>query len=134
MAVVRDVHLVAAFILLAGAFAMGVLALLDRRGGRVSARFWRGTAHFERLMLLQAVLGVVLYVSGSRAGTLLHYVYGGVVLVVLALGRSLRPGAALRATLEADYGRFNEPVVFAVLWFFTFGLLARATMTGLWGF
>jgi len=134
VAVVRDVHLVVAFILLAGAFAMGVLALVDRREGRLSARSWRGATHFERLVLLQAVLGVVLYVGGSRAGTILHYVYGGVVLVVLALGRGLRPGAALRGTLEADYGRFNEPVVFAVLWFFTFGLLARATMTGLFGF
>ncbi|MCL8206569.1 MAG: hypothetical protein K6V97_00630 [Actinomycetia bacterium] len=133
MAVVQDIHLVTAILLLAGALVLGVLALLDRPRGHLSDRFWRGAAHFERLMLFQAVLGVALYLTGARAASLLHYVYGGVVLVVLALGRGLRPGAGLRSTLEADYGRFNEPVILAVLWFFTFGLLARATMTGLWG-
>jgi hypothetical protein len=128
-----DVHLVLAVILLASALALAVDALRGRRLSALPDRFWKGVGHLERGVLLQAVIGVVLYLTTRHEGlTWTHYLYGGVALAVILIERGLRPGRGLRETLTADYGRFNEPVVLAILMFFLFAVFGRAFTTGLW--
>ena len=128
-----DVHLAIAVLLLLATLALAVDALGARRRGVLPARFWKGVGHLERGIGLQAAMGVVLYLTTRHEGlTWTHYLYGGVALAVIAVERGFRPGRGLRETLTADYGRFNEPLVLAVVMFFLAGVFGRAIMTGLW--
>jgi hypothetical protein len=129
-----DIHLVIGIALAAGALILAVLAWGARRHGSLPERFYRGLSHFERLLLLQAIIGIVLYVTAHRASDPLHYLYGGVMLLGAAVDQGLRPGRTLREAVTQDYGRFNEPVVYAVLCFVLFLAAGRGVMTGLWGF
>jgi len=129
-----DIHLALAILLMAGGLGLAVDALRRRREGTLPDSFWRGATHLERAVVLQALIGVSLYIFTHNHPTWTHYLYGAVALVVILVERGLRPGRALRETLTEDYGRFNEPVVMAVLYFFLFGVFARGFMTGLWNF
>ncbi|MCL5967463.1 MAG: hypothetical protein M1516_02280 [Firmicutes bacterium] len=127
------VHLGVAIILLAGALALAIEAVRSRRLSALPERFWKGATHLERGIFLQAAIGVVLFLTTRHQGlTWTHYLYGGVALVVVLIERGLRPGRGLRETLTTDYGRFNEPVVLAILMFFLFGVFGRAFTTGMW--
>ncbi|MGC8486691.1 MAG: hypothetical protein ACP5QO_00515 [Clostridia bacterium] len=128
-----DIHLGIAIVLLAASLALAVDALRSRRLGSLPDRFWKGVGHLERGIVLQAAIGVTLFLTTRHAGlTWTHYLYGGVALAVILIERGLRPGRGLRETLTADYGRFNEPVVLAILMFFLFGIFGRAFTTGVW--
>lgn len=133
MQVLIYAHLGISIILLAGSLAMAIMALKAKAQGVLPQAFWRGTDHVERLLVVEAILGVTLYIV-HPAHDPLHYLYGAVALLLVAVERGLRPGRSLRETVARDYGRFNEPVVFAVLMFIIFALLGRAFTTGLWGF
>jgi hypothetical protein len=129
-----DIHLAVAIVLLAGALILAIDAVRRRREPALPERFWRGVTHLERGVYLQAAIGVTLYLTTTNHPTWTHYLYGAVALVVVMIERGLRPGRGLRETLTADYGRFNEPVVMAVLLFFLFGIFGRAFTTGMWNF
>jgi hypothetical protein len=129
-----DAHLGFGIILALAALAMAIRAWTDRRAGALSPGFFRGLSHYERLLVLQALLGVVLYLTRHRAADPLHYLYGGVMLVVAAIDQAVRPGRSLREALAQDYGRFNEPVVYAILTLILFIAAGRGIMTGIWGF
>lgn len=87
--------------------------------------FW-GLQHYtENVLVLQIVIGLVLFLSGRRVpgGPLiwLHYLYGSLFPLIAVIGGRI---AALRRE-EHDY--------VGVAWgaFFGFGLTLRALMTGL---
>jgi hypothetical protein len=128
------VHLVIAFALALGSLWLAILAWRDRPKGSLPASFFRGLGHLERLLLLEAVIGVILYLDHFRPRDQLHLLYGAVMLFVVLIDQGLRPGRTLRQSIAQDYGRFNEPVVYAGLTLLLFLLAGRAITTGIWGF
>jgi hypothetical protein len=128
------IHLVFGFALALGALGLAILAWGRRRAGSLPAAYFRGASHWERLLVLQAAIGVVLYLTHHRAQDPLHYIYGGILLLGALVEQGLRPERTLREAWAADYGRFNEPVVYAVLMGILFLAAGRGIMTGLLGY
>lgn len=128
------VHLVFAIALMAGTLGLSIITFRARPTGAVPASVWKGLTHVDRLIGLQAVVGVVLYFAVGHAKDPLHYLYGAVLLLAVLVEQALRPGRGLREVMTRDYGRFNEPLVYAILVFVMFLLSARGFTTGLWGF
>ena len=120
-----QVHKLAGFFVVA-VFAVGwiwgLAAWVTKRGP--GERFWTWVSVAQVLSGLQAIVGIVVFISGYRALTWLHYAYG------------LFPIAALvGAHLVARRPDFRERpwVPFAWVAFICFGLTLRAVMTGLAG-
>ncbi|MDA8197982.1 MAG: hypothetical protein M0Z54_00945 [Thermaerobacter sp.] len=128
------VHLVFAIALMAGALWLSIVTFRARPTGAVPGSVWKGLTHVDRLIGLQAVVGVILYFTVAHAKDPLHYLYGAVLLLAVLVEQALRPGRGLREVMTRDYGRFNEPMVYAILTFVMFLLAARGFTTGLWGF
>ncbi len=128
------VHLVFAIALMAGTLGLSIATFRARPSGAVPASVWTGLTHVDRLIGLQAVAGVVLYFTVGHAKDPLHYLYGAILLLAVLVEQALRPGRGLRDAMARDYGRFNEPLVYAILIFVMFLLAARGFTTGLWGF
>ena len=84
-------------------------------------RFWVWVTVAQVVVGLQALIGVVIYLRGYRAPTLLHYAYGVFPIVAFAV-----------AHLVARRPDFRERpwVVFGWVAFICFGLTLRAVMTG----
>jgi len=122
---VVQVHKLAGYLVVA-VFAVGWIwglpAWVTRRGP--GERFWTWVTVAQVLSGIQAIGGVVVFVSGYRAPTLLHYAYG--VFPILAL---------VGAHLVARRPDFRERpwIPFAWVAFICFGLTLRALMTGLSG-
>ncbi len=120
-----QVHKLAGYLVVA-VFAVGWIwglpAWVTRRGP--GERFWTWVTVAQVLSGIQAIGGVVVFVSGYRAPTLLHYAYG--VFPILAL---------VGAHLVARRPDFRERpwIPFAWVAFICFGLTLRALMTGLSG-
>lgn len=123
---IGSIHTIVGFSIVI-AFALltvyGTGARLVRRTS-LGRLFWGLLYYSETVLVIQIVLGVVLLLLGRRIGAGgfdLHYVYGSVFpLIVLVAGRLY----ALRRD-EYDY----VPITFGA--FVSFGLTARALMTGL---
>ena len=129
-----DVHLVFAIALMAGTLGLSIMTFRARAAGAVPTSVWKGLTHVDRLIGLEAVVGVLLYFTVGHAKDPLHYLYGAILLLAVAVEQALRPGRGLRDVMTRDYGRFNEPLVYAILVFVMFLLAARGFTTGLWGF
>jgi hypothetical protein len=85
--------------------------------------FWRLLAALQVILIVQLIVGVILWASGHRLPSFLHFAYGvlfpAIVLVIAhTVGRGLED--------ESDAWK-----VFAVAAFFVFGLTLRALTTGL---
>ena len=128
------VHLGFAIALMAGTLWLSIVTFRARPTGAVPGSVWKGLTHVDRLIGLQAVVGVILYFTVAHAKDPLHYLYGAVLLLAVLVEQALRPGRGLREVMTRDYGRFNEPMVYAILTFVMFLLAARGFTTGLWGF
>ncbi len=128
------VHLVLAIALMGGTLTLSIMTFRARPSGAVPASVWTGLTHVDRLVGLQAVVGVVLYFTVGHAKDPLHYLYGAILLLAVVAEQAMRPGRGLRDVLTQDYGRFNEPLVYAILTLVMFLLAARGFTTGLWGF
>ncbi len=128
------VHLGFAIALMAGTLWLSIVTFRARPTGAVPGSVWKGLTHVDRLIGLQAVVGVILYFTVGHAKDPLHYLYGAILLLAVLVEQALRPGRGLRDVMTRDYGRFNEPLVYAILIFVMFLLAARGFTTGLWGF
>ncbi len=99
-----------------------VWALLTAaRGTSLSGSFWGALVIGEGLLVVQGLIGAILWLEGRRpvrGG--MHLLYG--VLCVIAL-------PAAFAYLRGREGR-REALLFALAVLFTFGLIARAITTG----
>ena len=128
------VHLVFAIALMAGTLGLSIVTFRARATGAVPASVWKGLTRVDQLIGLQAAVGVLLYFTVGHAKDPLHYLYGAVLLLAVAVEQALRPGRGLREVMTRDYGRFNEPLTYTILTFVMFLLAARGFTTGLWGF
>jgi hypothetical protein len=122
------VHTVVGFVVLAvfttGWIWAGGAALLRRDPG---SHFWTWLVVAQVIAGLQALVGVILLVSGARPSTWLHLVYGFGPLLILGVGHGL--------ARELRRGRVRFPIepwgIFGLAAFICFGLSLRALMTGL---
>jgi hypothetical protein len=113
----------------------GLGAKLAKRGP--GERYWLWLTAAQVALGVQAVLGILLYVTGHRVRTgsdltkLLHYVYGALPIVLLVVAHVVaREGNA--RIIGFDARKTIEPwVPFAWVSFICFGLTLRALMTGL---
>ncbi len=118
-----DVHRFAAFAVVA-IFAVGWVWGLGAWALRRSPgdRYWLWLTVVQVTLGAQTIVGALLFASGRRAPTLLHYAYGLFPIVLLV-------GAHVYARKPEFSSRPWFP--FAVASFFCFGLTLRALMTGL---
>jgi len=119
-----ELHAVIGFAIVSGwfvLFAWGAGAFVVKR--EPNPWFWRLLALLQVLLIMQLVAGGILLLSGHRADSFLHYLYGALFPgVVLVVGHVMARGMAD----EADTWK-----VFAIASFFIFGLTLRARTTGL---
>ena len=118
-----DLHQFVAYVVVA-LFAIGWIWglgawALKRSPGE---RYWLWVTVVQVSVGVQAIVGVLLFVTGKRAPQLLHYAYG-IFPVLLLVGAHVYA----RKPEFADRPWFP----FAVVAFFCFGLTLRALMTGL---
>ena len=98
----------------------GLIAWIAKRDP--GERFWVWVAVAQIASGVQALIGIVVFLSGDRAPTILHYAYG--VFPIIALG------IAHAIARRSDF-RDRPWVPFAWVAFICFGLTLRAVMTGL---
>ncbi len=75
---------------------------------RASQNFWYLLRAQQIAVAIQVMLGTLLLFLGKNAGDNLHYVYGGLPLVVSLLAEGARAGAASQELGETDF-RALEP-------------------------
>ncbi len=115
-------HLVAGSAIV-GAFGIlwmwGLVTWIIRRGpGRA---YWWMVGFVQAVVLLQALVGVILLLTGGRA-TILHIVYGAIFPALVLV---------VAHVLARDAFAHRPWAPFAMGAFFCFGLTLRALMTGL---
>jgi heme A synthase len=124
-----EVHRIVGFVVVAvftvGWVWAGLAFLLRRDPGPL---FWTWLVVAQAVAGLQALIGLLLLVTGRPVPDTLHLVYGFGPLVILLLGHLL--------ARELGKGRGGEPAVqpwavFGFASFICFGLSLRALMTGL---
>jgi heme A synthase len=98
----------------------GLIAWIAKRDP--GDRFWAWVTVVQVVAGLQALIGIVVFLMGNRAPTILHYAYG--IFPILALG------IAHVVARRPDF-RERPWVPFAWVAFICFGLTLRAVMTGL---
>jgi heme A synthase len=98
----------------------GLIAWIAKRDP--GERFWVWVTVVQIVAGLQALIGIMVFLLGNRAPTILHYAYG--IFPILALG--IAHVVARRPDL-----RERPWVPFAWVAFICFGLTLRAVMTGL---
>jgi hypothetical protein len=135
---VPEVHEVVGFGVV-GIFAVGWIwglgAAISRRGP--GERFWLWLTAAQVIAGLQAILGIVLLLTGHGLATgsslqnSLHYVYGLLPLLLFVFAHMIaRAGNASLVGLDPKR-RIAPWVPFAWAAFICFGLTLRALMTGL---
>ncbi|GEM_PF-1020971 len=101
-------------------FIWGLLLVIRRRP--ISASY-RGSLRLgEILIAVQAVVGLIVLLMGTRPKTWLHLAYGLVIVLALPAAETFGP--------QWWKGR-RETLVVALGCLFAFGLAVRAAMTGL---
>ena len=124
-----------------GVFALGwiwgLVAKLVRRGP--GPLYWRWVALAQVSAALQAIVGLTLLATGGRVGGalagVLHYVYGLLPLALFFIAHVVARSGNM--SFVGIRGPRGEPVAirawtpFAWASFISFGLAARALMTGL---
>lgn len=97
------IHLVVGCAVIAlnlAAFAVGGIAWLRQQS---SVPFWYLLRTAQVSVFLQALLGALLLMSGHEQSDELHYLYGGLPLLISFLAEGARAGAAQRELGEVDF-------------------------------
>lgn len=118
-----EVHRVAGYFivaLFAVGWVWGLIAWIAKRDP--GERFWVWVTTVQIVSGIEASIGIVLFLSGHRALTILHYAYG--IFPIAALG------VAHVVARRHDF-RERPWIPFAWVAFICFGLTLRAVMTGL---
>ena len=117
----QDLHCRTALATLFFTFALGAWGALNFfRGQGLGANYLGAVVIGEILVLVQAVVGILLVLSGQLPSDGLHFLYG--VTIAIAW-----PGAYTYT--HGETGR-REMGIYALVSFFAFGLGVRALMTG----
>jgi hypothetical protein len=104
---VTEVHLISGIALLAANLLAGVwggAAWLQRRP---SLGFWYALRVAQATVVLQVILGLLLVMTGKVAVDL-HYLYGGLPLLISFLAELTRVGAAQQELGELDFEGLPE--------------------------
>jgi hypothetical protein len=104
---VAEVHLVTGIALLAANLVAGVwggVAWLERRP---TVGFWTALRIAQAAVVIQALLGLTLAFTGHHASDL-HYLYGGLPLLVSFLAELVRAGAAQQELGELEFRSLPE--------------------------
>ena len=102
-----EVHLVTGVALLAANLVAGIwggVAWLQRRP---VLGFWYALRVAQAAVVIQALLGLALAFTGHQASDL-HYLYGGLPLLVSVLAELARAGAAQQELGELDFRALPE--------------------------
>lgn len=117
----EDLHCRIALSTLLYAFAMGVWGVINFLLVRqVNSNYFGALVIGEILLLIQAIVGVVLVLSGVFPADALHFLYGATIAIAW-------PG--VYAYTHAETSR-REMGIYTIVSFFMFGLAVRAMMTG----
>lgn len=122
----NEVHKYVGFAIVAGFTVLWIVGLGARMMKREDAGrfFWVLVSVMQVVAVLQALLGVVLLLTGPPASDVLHYVYG-IVPILAFIGAH---AYARNMTITERPFRY---VPFAFVGFISMGLALRAIMTGL---
>jgi hypothetical protein len=122
-----------------GSFAVGWLwglgAWIAKRGP--GERYWTWLAAVQVVVGLQALLGIILFLTGHRVegnssiGNSLHYVYGLLPLLLFVFAHVIARAGEASAVGFDPRKKIAPWVPFAWAAFICFGLTLRALMTGL---
>jgi hypothetical protein len=99
---VSDLHLVAGVALLAANLVAGVWGGLAWLNRDPSVGFWYALRIAQATVVIQVILGALLLFLGRVAADL-HYLYGGLPLVVSLLAELIRAGAAQQELGELEF-------------------------------
>jgi hypothetical protein len=117
MSVVREIHVALSLSTMLFFLLLGIWGIVRAfRNNSVNGSYMGALVIGELLFILQAVLGVILWVGGGRPGRTIHILYGAFALVAL-------PG--LFAFLKGDDSN-RAQWYFGLLTFFLFGVALRS--------
>ena len=102
-----EVHLVVGVCLLAANLVAGAWGGLDWLQRRPTPGFWYALRIAQATVILQALLGLLLAFTGHDASEL-HYLYGGLPLVVSLLAELIRIGSAQQEFGDLDIRALPE--------------------------
>jgi hypothetical protein len=99
---VAEVHLVVGVFLIAANLVAGVWGGLAWLQDRPTVGFWYALRVAQVSVALQALLGLSLAFSGHHADEL-HYLYGGLPLVISLLAEVIRAGSAAQELGDLEF-------------------------------
>jgi hypothetical protein len=104
---VPEVHLVVGVFLIAANLVAGVWGGIAWIQRRPTVGFWYALRIAQVSVMLQALLGLALAFSGHHADEL-HYLYGGLPLVISLLAETIRAGSAAQELGEVEFRSLPE--------------------------
>jgi len=104
---VPEVHLVVGVCLIAANLVAGVWGGYSWFERRPAVGFWYALRIAQVTVMLQALLGLALAFSGHHAAEL-HYLYGGLPLVISLLAELIRAGSAAQELGDLDFRSLPE--------------------------
>ena len=102
-----SVHLAVGVFLIAANLVAGVWGGLAWVQRRPTVGFWYALRVAQVSVMLQALLGLALAFSGHHADEL-HYLYGGLPLVISLLAELIRAGSAAQELGEVEFRSLPE--------------------------
>jgi hypothetical protein len=104
---VPEVHLVVGVCLIAANLVAGVWGGIAWLQNRPTVGFWYALRIAQVTVALQALLGLALAFSGHHADEL-HYLYGGLPLVISLLAEMIRAGSAAQELGDLEFRSLSE--------------------------
>jgi hypothetical protein len=104
---VPEVHLVVGVFLIAANLVAGVWGGIAWIQRRPTVGFWYALRIAQVSVMLQALLGLALAFSGHHADEL-HYLYGGLPLVISLLAELIRAGSAAQELGDVEFRSLPE--------------------------
>jgi hypothetical protein len=104
---VTAVHIAVGISLLAANLVAGVWGGVAWLQSRPTLGFWYALRVAQVTVVLQVLVGLILVFSGREAVDL-HYLYGGLPLLVSFFAELTRAGAAQQELGELDFGSLSE--------------------------
>jgi hypothetical protein len=104
---VASVHLVVGLFLIAANLVAGVWGGYSWFENRPAVGFWYALRVAQASVALQALLGLALAFSGHHADEL-HYLYGGLPLVISLLAEVVRAGSAAQELGDLEFRSLPE--------------------------
>ncbi len=103
-----QVHLVMGVTMFAANLVAGLWGITAWLTRKPSVMFWYLLRVAQGTIVLQITLGVVLVLTGSSAGTDIHYLYGVLPLPLMLITELMRVGAAQHVVGDIEYEKLPE--------------------------